>query len=67
MWKGLHVLVRDPVCGTEVDAARTVELSVFRGEVYHFCCQGCHATFDQNPEKYAFKPMPAEATAQSDS
>ena len=53
----------DPVCGNEVDEKSAEGLSVFRGELYYFCCSGCHNTFDQNPEKYALAPEPTEGSS----
>ncbi|MGQ9676729.1 MAG: YHS domain-containing protein [Chloroflexota bacterium] len=53
----------DPVCGNEVDEKFAEGLSVFRGELYYFCCSGCHNTFDQNPEKYALAPEPTEGSS----
>jgi Cu+-exporting ATPase len=43
---------RDPVCGMEVDpelAARAEH----RGKTYYFCSEGCLATFQEAPERYA--------------
>lgn len=54
------VLVVDPVCGTEIDEQSAASISVYRGEPYYFCCAGCHAVFDENPEKYVAEPAPAE-------
>ena len=40
-----------PVRGEEVDPeAPTVE---YNGKVYGFCCPGCDAKFEKNPEKYS--------------
>lgn len=50
----------DPVCGTEIDEQSAASISVYRGEPYYFCCAGCHAVFDENPEKYVAEPAPAE-------
>lgn len=43
---------KDPVCGMEVDAGTALK-SEYQGRTYHFCCQGCKKTFDQNPSAYA--------------
>jgi YHS domain-containing protein len=40
-----------PVRGEEVDPdAPTVE---YNGKIYGFCCPGCDAKFEKNPEKYS--------------
>ena len=40
-----------PVKGEEIDAdAPTVE---HNGKLYGFCCPGCDAKFEKNPEKYS--------------
>jgi Cu+-exporting ATPase len=44
-------LVRDPVCGMQVDPARAVSVD-HKGEKVHFCSQGCATKFQANPDKY---------------
>jgi YHS domain-containing protein len=40
-----------PVMGNKVDVdGPTVE---FNGKLYGFCCPGCDAKFEKNPEKYS--------------
>jgi YHS domain-containing protein len=40
-----------PVMGNKVDPdGPTVE---FNGKLYGFCCPGCDAKFEKNPEKYS--------------
>jgi flavin-dependent dehydrogenase/YHS domain-containing protein len=46
-------MVKDPVCGMNVDESKAITTAVYRGQTYHFCSQGCKATFDKGPEKYA--------------
>jgi Cu+-exporting ATPase len=45
--------VKDPVCGMEVDPAKTPHRTRYRGRTYHFCCPKCKEAFDREPEKYA--------------
>jgi len=45
----VHELVRDPVCGMEVDPATAVRVE-HRGSAYFFCCARCAATFRKDPE-----------------
>lgn len=43
-----------PVMGTEIpDVTRAAASSEYNGKTYYFCCPGCKAAFDKNPEKYA--------------
>jgi Cu+-exporting ATPase len=59
---------RDPVCGMLVDPEHAAGSSTYRGQVYHFCSQGCAAKFEASPEKYLhpsaqLEPMTPEAAA----
>jgi len=55
-------MVKDPVCGMNVDETKTKHSSTFQGETYHFCSAGCKARFDADPAGYAGSglrgPMP---------
>ena len=42
----------DPVCGMQVDASRAAS-SVHAGKTHYFCCVGCKAKFDKNPNEFA--------------
>jgi flavin-dependent dehydrogenase/YHS domain-containing protein len=48
-----RAMVKDPVCGMNVDEGKAAATSVYRGQTYHFCSQGCKATFDKAPEQYS--------------
>lgn len=48
-----EAMVKDPVCGMNVDESKAAATAVYREQTYHFCSQGCKATFDKAPEKYA--------------
>jgi YHS domain-containing protein len=48
-----EAMVKDPVCGMNVDEGKAAATAVYRGQTYHFCSQGCKATFDKAPGKYA--------------
>ena len=43
----------NPVCGMAVDTAAPMHVEQFEGVAYYFCCDGCLATFRQDPSKYA--------------
>jgi len=44
--------VRDPVCGMTVSPERAAGKSTYQGKTYYFCCTGCGAKFEADPEKY---------------
>jgi YHS domain-containing protein len=48
-------MVKDPVCGMEVDPQKTTQSSTYQGETYYFCSPGCKKAFDKEPEKYTGK------------
>jgi xanthine dehydrogenase accessory factor len=43
----------NPVCGMVVDIAAPKHVEQYEGVAYYFCCDGCLATFRQDPSKYA--------------
>ena len=42
----------DPVCGMQVDPARTPLRAQHQGSTYHFCSNRCHERFVANPPAY---------------
>jgi YHS domain-containing protein len=48
-------MVKDPVCGMEVDEEKAAARSEYKGKTYYFCSKGCRAAFDKDPEKYLIK------------
>ena len=48
----MPVEARDPVCGMTVDPEKSRFSFDYRGTTYHFCCGGCHAGFQQDPEAF---------------
>jgi P-type Cu+ transporter len=42
----------DPVCGMEVDPAKTPHRYAHEGREHFFCCAGCRSKFIADPEKY---------------
>ncbi len=60
------LIVRDPVCGLEVnpEEARARWLKrTYRGQEYHFCRDWCARRFDEAPERYAPAPGPPATPA----
>ena len=45
-------MVKDPVCGMDVDPKTAAGSSVYQGQTYYFCSPGCKRSFDKDPEKY---------------
>jgi len=45
-------IVKDPVCGMEIDPSTAAGKSEYKGQTYYFCCGGCQKSFDKDPEKY---------------
>jgi YHS domain-containing protein len=48
-------MVKDPVCGMQVDEASAPAKAEYRGQTYYFCCPVCKATFETAPEQYVSK------------
>jgi YHS domain-containing protein len=60
-------LVKDPVCGMEIDPKEAAATSDYEGVTYYFCAVGCKERFDAEPAKFlgAVEEAPsAEAPAQ---
>jgi Cu+-exporting ATPase len=45
-------LLRDPVCGMDIDAATAAASEEYEGETYYFCSSGCHERFKADPARY---------------
>lgn len=59
-------LAKDPVCGMNVDPAKTAHHAEHRGEAYHFCSASCRTKFVADPEKYLGRKTPTEAQLPAD-
>ena len=56
-------MVKDPVCGMEVDPGRTQFKVVYKGTIYYFCSLHCKKEFMKNPDyylKHGPKGMPSK-------
>src|SRR5258706_14672841 len=49
-------MVKDPVCGMNVDETKSKHSSTFLDETYYFCSAGCKARFDAEPSRYTPSP-----------
>lgn len=45
-------MLKDPVCGMDVDPKTASGKSDYQGQTYYFCSAGCKAAFDREPQKY---------------
>jgi YHS domain-containing protein len=45
-------MVKDPVCGMDVDPKTAAGKSEYQGQTYYFCSLGCKKDFDKEPQKY---------------
>ena len=48
-------MVKDCVCGMQVDEKKPGATSVYKGTTYFFCGPACKQTFEKSPEKYTGK------------
>jgi YHS domain-containing protein len=48
-------MVKDPVCGMDVDPKKAAGKSEYGGQTYYFCSSGRKKAFDKEPTKYAGK------------
>jgi Cu+-exporting ATPase len=60
-------MLKDPVCGMEVEKEAAVASQEYGGRTYYFCSQPCAAAFARNPAHYAgsARPEPAGPVAGS--
>jgi Cu+-exporting ATPase len=45
-------MVKDPVCGMEVDTERAQFTVEHEGQTYYFCSRGCMLDFQDDPARY---------------
>jgi YHS domain-containing protein len=45
-------MVKDPVCGMNVDEKTAKFKSEYKGKTFYFCNQSCKVTFDKSPTRY---------------
>ena len=48
-------VVKDPVCGMDVETATAAGQTEHKGLTYYFCGSKCKEKFDLNPEQYLGK------------
>jgi len=45
-------MLKDLVCGMDIDPKTAAGKSDYKGQTYYFCSPGCKKAFDKEPEKY---------------
>jgi len=45
-------MVKDPVCGMDINEKTAAGKSEYQGQTYYFCSTGCKRAFDKEPQKY---------------
>ena len=45
-------MMKDPVCGMEIDSSQAAAQSQYQGQTYFFCSVECKQKFDQDPKQY---------------
>jgi len=48
----LKNMVKDPVCGMDVDESTARWKSKYKGKTYYFCAHGCQLEFEEDPKRY---------------
>ncbi|MEX0785099.1 MAG: YHS domain-containing protein [Dehalococcoidia bacterium] len=48
----MAAMVKDVVCGMDVDPETAPAQSEYHGTTYYFCARGCKVDFDGDPQKY---------------
>jgi len=56
-------MVKDVVCGMEIDSESAAATSEHDGTTYYFCAPACKEQFDANPAKYVSAAAPTEPPA----
>ncbi len=46
-------MVKDPVCGMQIDPKNAAATSEYKGETYYFCSDSCKKKFDLDPAHFA--------------
>jgi uncharacterized protein len=56
-------MVRDPVCGMNVDPATAKETVTYMGATHFFCSAGCRSTFEKDPSRYTSQAVKLETAS----
>ncbi len=58
------IMVRDPVCGMEIEPRDAFATREHMGHTFHFCSANCVAQFDADPHRYAQATLDATVAPQ---
>lgn len=50
--KETNQMVKDVVCGMQIDPKEAAGKSEYQGQTYYFCAPGCKRKFDANPQQF---------------
>lgn len=50
--KEMSQMVKDVVCGMDIDPKEAAGQSEYQGKTYYFCGLGCKRKFDGDPQQY---------------
>lgn len=50
-------IVRDPVCGMEIQRDDAAATEVHEGRAFYFCGKTCHEAFINDPHRYGHPPQ----------
>ena len=45
-------MVKDPVCGMQINEQQAAGKSEYQGQTYHFCSKDSKQQFDRDPQRY---------------
>lgn len=45
-------MVKDPICGIDIDPRTAAGQSEYQGQIYYFCSLTCKEAFDKEPHKH---------------
>lgn len=48
-------MVKDPVCGMEIEKKNAAAQQEYEGKTYYFCSASCHAKFKATPQSFTKK------------
>jgi Cu+-exporting ATPase len=48
----MATIVKDPVCGMDIDSASAAGKSEYKGQTYSYCSPDSNKSFGKDPEKY---------------
>ncbi len=46
-------MIKDPVCGMEINADSAAAQETYQGITWYFCSKSCHGKFQEDPAQYA--------------